>query len=436
MRAPFVSVSGLALLVVVPAAVACGTQSPSPANREGASSSSTAPSSSSSATSASASSASGGTSSSSAASSVASGSGHAAPLPALHVQGNQIVDASGKPVVLRGVAVPDIGTLFAQGNGIAGITGRIDEIVGAAGLAARAIRLPVYPRTVVNGGSPSYSPVPYPVGATPPGEAGAKMELAASDYVAQVLRPAVDYAASKGLYAIVDFHQIDDVTTGASSADAVTFWTTVAPVFADNPNVIYEAFNEPIDNKANAGIAADGTWTSAFTTAAQSWVTAIRAGAPNTLIIVGSPSWSQYPDGALTAGLTGGNLAFTAHIYPGNWPGTSNGFQNRVAKAAMGEPVAITEWGYQIGTARSNLTTPDDTWAQSLQAFVESGGESWTAWVADPSWGPPMFTRAAGQPMNAFNGLNDFGTFVQTWLKGGTAGGDAGAATTDGGAEQ
>ena len=257
------------------------------------------------------------------------------------------------------------------------------------------------------------------------------MEMSASDYVAQVLQPAVDYATSKNLYAIVDYHQIDNVTTGTSSADAVTFWTAVAPVFAGYSNVLYEAFNEPVDNKASAGVTAAGAWTAAFTTAAQSWISTIRTGAPNNVIIVGSPVWSQYPDGALTAGLTGGNLVFTAHIYPGNWPGSMNAFQTRVANAAMSEPVAITEWGYEIGTASAfnNLATPNDTWAQSLQTFVNSGGESWTAWVADPSWGPPMFTKATGTDVNAFNSLNDFGMFVQTWLAGGTG-------SSDGGTEQ
>jgi endoglucanase len=343
-------------------------------------------------------------------------------LPALHVQGNRIVDETGNTVVLRGVAVPDIGVLFSDGGGISGVTGRIDEILGAAALDIHAIRLPVYPRTVVNDGNPTYSPLPYPVGPAAPLEAGAVMELSASDYIAQVLQPAVDYATSKNLYAIVDYHQIDNVTTGTSSADAVTFWTTVAPVFAGYSNVVYEAFNEPIDSTGNAGITAAGAWTSAFTTAAQSWISAIRAGAPNNVIIVGSPSWSQYPDGALTAGLTGGNLVFTAHAYPSNWPGT--GFQSRVAKAAMGEPVAMTEWGYSIGTM-----TPNDTWAQNLQTFVNSGGESWTAWVADPYWGPPMFTRPTTSTFNSFNGLNDFGTFVQNWLA-------AASGSSDGGTEQ
>jgi endoglucanase len=366
------------------------------------------------------------------------GTGPSGAPNALHVMGNRILDGNGNTVVLRGVAVPDVGLLYSQNsNNISGVTGRIDEILGPAGLAVKAVRLPVYPRTVVNSGSPTYSPVPYPVGMVAPNDAGGG-EMSAPDYIANILKPAVDYVTSKNLYAIVDFHQIDNVTTGTSSADAVTFWTTVAPVFAGYPNVIYEAFNEPIDNKANAGVTTAGAWTAAFTMAAQSWVTAIRTGAPNNVIIVGSPQWSQYPDGAMAANLTGGNLVYTAHIYPGNWPTTNNTFLTRVTNAAMNVPVAVTEWGYEIGTASTfnNLATPDDTWAQALQTLLNTGGESWTAWVADPYWGPAMFNRPTGTGgVNGFSSLTDFGTFVQKWL---AAGGSTGTSTGsgDGGTEQ
>ncbi len=405
--------------VLVAAASACGT--PSPAAHGGVSTSGDTGSSSSSP---------GSTASGSSSSTSAGTTGATTGLPALHVAGNQIVDASGNAVILRGVAVPDVGVLFSQaGNDISGVTGRIDEILGAANLLAKVIRLPVYPRTVPNSGRPTYSPVPYPVGPAAPDEAGTKTELSEADYIAQVLKPSVDYATSKGLYVIVDYHDIDDVTTGTSSADAVTFWTTVAPVFAGYTNVLYEAFNEPIDQ---TGGLAGNAWTVEFIAAAQSWVSAIRAGAPNNVIIVGSPSWSQYPNGARAAALTGGNLAYTAHTYPSNFPGTGSGFQTRVVQATKAVPVFITEWGFTVGTG--NGTVPDDSWGQNLLAVAEAGGASWTAWVADPSWGPPMFTHGAGgQPVNTFNGLNDFGTFVQTELAGGT--GDAGG-TDDAGADQ
>ena len=328
-------------------------------------------------------------------------------LPALSVHGNLIEDATGRTVVLRGVAIPDLGALAAGGAGITGITDRVDEILGAANLDAHVIRMPVYPRTVPNEGFPYYSPMPFPIGPDAPASAGVTVTaVSAGDYIANVLRPAVDYATSKNLYVIVDYHQIDDTTTGESSADAVTFGTQVASVFSGYPNVLYEAFNEPVDNGDPGG------WTSAFQTQAQAWITAIRTGAPSNLIIVGSPSGSQYPGGEAQFPLTGGNLVFTAHIYPGNWDGA---FQARVTAAVATVPVVVSEWGYQLVATASpddpnfNLEATSDAWVDGLESYIEGNGASWTAWVADPAWGPPMFTNDAG-------GLTDFGLAVQAWL--------------------
>jgi endoglucanase len=328
-------------------------------------------------------------------------------LPALSVQGNVIKDSAGNTVVLRGVAIPDIGVLDTNAAGPLGVSNRINEILTSSMQAvdAHVVRMPVYPETEFNDGQPVYSPEPFPVGTPAPAGTTVKL-LSATDYINNVLKPAVDYATSRNLYVIIDFHQIDNVVTGTntSSADAVSFWTQVAPVFKTYPNVIYEAFNEPIDASLNG-------WTAAFQAAAQSWVTAIRvtAGAPN-IIIVGSPTWSQHPEGAVTYPLTGGNLVYTAHTYPGNYPGNANAFQDNITTAVAAVPVFISEWGYEIGATSPfmELDTPDDTWATAFQTFVNGNGASWTAWVADPSWGPPMFTTGGG--------LTDFGVFVQTWL--------------------
>jgi hypothetical protein len=337
------------------------------------------------------------------------------PLPALSVSGNLIKDSTGKTVVLRGVAIPDIGSLDVAAGGSTGVSARIDEILGAAMLDANVIRMPVYPETTFNGTSPYYSPEPFPVGTAAAATAmPVPIILSATDFINNVLKPAVTYAESKNLYVIIDYHQIDNVTSHNSGADAVTFWTAIAPVFANDPNVLYEAFNEPVDT--TDGITA-GNWSTTFLAAAQSWVTAIRAGAPNTLIIMGSPSWSQYP--SATSGLTDKNLAFTAHEYPGNWPGTApkgggTTFQGRVDTAAMTVPIFMTEWGFTTDTTQktnTTLYTMDDTWGNTLKTDATMTGASWTAWVADPSWGPPMFANPSATM------LTDFGTFVQTWLQ-------------------
>ena len=172
-------------------------------------------------------------------------------LPQLTVNGTKLQDPSGKTIILRGSALIDIGALYYYaGQNISGITTRMDK-VAAAGVQGHVVRLPVYPKVDYNGGSPTCSPCPYPVGTGPTASCTPTTPVSASDYVAKILKPAVDYATSKNLYVIIDFHQIDNATTGNSAADATTFWTDIAPRFASYTNVIYEPFNEPLDTGAS-----------------------------------------------------------------------------------------------------------------------------------------------------------------------------------------
>jgi hypothetical protein len=223
--------------------------------------------------------------------------------------------------------------------------------------------------------------------------------LSASDYVAKVLKPAVDYATSKNLYVIIDYHQIDDATKGTSAADATTFWTDIAPRFAGYSNVLYEVFNEPIDTSAS--------WAT-FKTVAQGWIDTVRAAAPQNLIIVPSMSWDQHPGDAASSPPTGTNLMYTAHIYPGNW---ASGFQAQVTTALTKAPVFITEWGYVYSTTKTDVAyTNSMTWGTSFQSTVDANGASWTAWVTDNGWLPNLFSDSA------ITQLNDFGTLVKNWL--------------------
>jgi hypothetical protein len=320
------------------------------------------------------------------------------------VKGAKLQDPNGKTIILRGASLLDLGTLYISGGKSAkGITDRIDKLL-TAGVQGHVVRLPVYPRNNVNAGYPFYSELPYPVGANAPSNKATSgqtvIDMTTDDYLSKVLKPAVDYATGKNLYVIIDFHQIDDATKGQSAADATTFWTTVAPVFASYANVIYEAFNEPIDGSA--------TWAQ-LKPVEQGWVNTIRKGAPDNVIIVSSNSYSQRPGDAASDPPTDpkNNLMFTAHIYPGNW---KDAFKTQVSTAAGKAPVFFTEWGYVLNGSDSNLGTSSTTWGSDFETVVDGNGGSWTAWVADNSWTPNMFSDGA------ISQLTDFGKFVKSWL--------------------
>ena len=330
----------------------------------------------------------------------ASTGGSAPVLPALHVDGPLLKDASGNTVVLRGVSLIDIGSLYAYGgNDSSAIRTRIDKVL-KVGLQPHVIRIPVYPRTVPNGNYPAYSPAPYPVGPSTAPASSPQATLSEDAYLARILKPTVDYVTQKGMYAIVDYHQIDDTSdkVRTSAADAKTFWTYMADKFKDYTNVIYEAYNEPMDTAEN--------W-AALKPRAQIWIDTIRAAAPNNVIIVPSTSWCQNPGDAASSPPIGTNLMYTAHVYPGNW---NSNFQAQVATAAALAPVFFTEWGYVLNGTDRNLGASSTTWGSDFRTIVDANGGSWTAWVTDNSWTPNMFSDAV------FATLTDFGTFASTWL--------------------
>jgi len=313
--------------------------------------------------------------------------------PAPTVQGNQLKDPTGKTIVLRGSSLIDIGALYAYGGkSAAGITARMDKIA-EAGVQGHVVRVPVYPEINYNpGGDPTCSPLPYPVGSGPSAACMPHVSLSGPDYVSTLLKPAVDYATSKNLYVIIDFHQIDSIVTGNSAADAKTFWTAIAPVFAGYSNVLYEPFNEPTDYSSS--------W-SALKPVVQGLIDTIRAGAPNNVIIVPSQTWDQFPGDAASNPPTGSNLMYTAHIYPSNWKST---FQSQVTTAAAKAPVFVSEWGY------ANSDPDPHAWGMNLQTFIDANGASWTAWVTDNAWTPSMFSDSN------LTMLTDFGSLAKSWL--------------------
>ncbi len=315
--------------------------------------------------------------------------------PALTVVGNKLQDPSGKTVVLRGASLIDLGSVYTYQSSVAD---RIDQVI-AAGVQGNVVRLPIYPKINYNGSSPYCSPLPYPVGTGPASSCTPHTPADAATYDNMVLKPAVDYATSKGLYVIIDFHQIDNATTGTSAADANTFWADVAPKFASYPNVIYEAFNEPMDLN-------NQSW-SALKPVAQQWINTIRAGAPNNIIIVPSSSYCQHPGDAASDPPSGSNLMFTAHIYPQNWNGA---FMQQLSTAIAKAPVFITEWGYTVGSGNRVDYTSSASWGTSFQSVVDGDGASWTAWVADNAWTPSLFKDAD------LTQLTDFGSLVKSWL--------------------
>lgn len=303
-------------------------------------------------------------------------------LPPLHVEGNQIKDPAGNVVILRGVALIDLGATELWEGGVRAMIDRVtkaDDPQGASpGWGTRVVRFAVYPAD-----SEFNSPLQY--------------QTDPAGYYANVLRPAVDYAKQKGLYAIIDWHHIDDTTKHVDNTNA--FWADIAPRFANDDHVLFELFNEPINGGSWATVRPD----------MQSFYNTVRIGAPDNLVLVGTPNWCQVLAPTATQPIEGTNVVYVAHMYPQHWDNPT--LRNHIVTAAAVHPVFLTEWGFQ-SPSNMILDGTISSYGAPFKQFVEEHKLSWTAWCASSNWGPPLFNSDYSLRV----GEGEMGGFAKDWL--------------------
>lgn len=149
----------------------------------------------------------------------------------------------------------------------------------------------------------------------------------------QLVKDGVSYATELGMYVIVDWHILSDCDPNQNKDEAIAFFREMAEVFADNDNVLYEICNEP-----NGGT----SWDS-IKSYAEEVIPVIRAQKPDTVILVGTPTWSQEIDKAAASPLDDSNVMYTLHFYAGTH---KDDLQNRLETCVQnGLPVFVSEFG-------------------------------------------------------------------------------------------
>ncbi len=315
-----------------------------------------------------------------------------ASTPWLHTDGNVIKDPCGNTVVLRGVDLMDLGcTQYWYGgaiNMIDRLTNKGDSQGNSPGWYPKVIRINITPKGAVSG---------WPIQFNPDNTSD-------SNTVAlyALLRQVVDYCKANDMYAIIDWHYV--ANTYDHVADTNAFWTYMAPKFANDSHVIFELFNEPINDLNgdwifNSNDTAD--WLSVRANM-QTWINIVRTYAPNNLILVAGSYYSQNIGPAASYPLDGNNIVIVSHIYAAHWLDTQPivKYRENIDTALTRYPVFMTEWGFSQsdwGSSDGNITN----YGQPLWDFREARKISNSAWVASYDWGPPMFWNP--DPTNSSN---------------------------------
>ncbi|AWB28232.1 cellulase family glycosylhydrolase [Halococcoides cellulosivorans] len=350
--------------------------------------------------------------------------------PPLHTEGRWIRDPAGENVELRGFATAGLDFIANDWYPFS-TTEVLERATDGEQWQPNAIRLPVTEWPFIEQG-PAY-------------------------VVEELLRPAVDVLADRGVYAMIDFHLIRPYVETRANAEGMVadgwaetiddlgfdasvptdellmdFWSAVAPAFADDDHVLYELFNEPTLPVAWSSYGSSDvsnrqeSWT-LWQKTAQPWVDEIRAHAPETPIIVGSPSWTSRTDFAPEYPFEGDNLVYAGHIYPPN--GQPSEFDSVYGAPAEDVPVAITEFGWDPSLPEDDEgygTTSG--WGEPFREWVDSyDNVGWFGWCFDHSWAPTFFeeTGDSSQPWALKDGPEEHGGFIRQWLADAASGGDS-----------
>ena len=252
----------------------------------------------------------------------------------LRVQGNRIVGRDGKPVVLRGMSL-----FWSQWIG------------------------KYYNRETVNWLRDDWHCTI--VRAAMAVEHGGYLENPRREK--QKVIDVVDAAIAAGVYVLIDWH---DHNAHAHTERAREFFADMARRYARAPNVIYEPFNEPLQNHS---------WSKDIKPYHEAVIRGIREHAPDSLVVCGTPAWSQRVDEAARDPLKFDNVAYTLHFYAA----THKQWLRDTARRALDGGVAlmVTEFGT---TEASGDGRVDEEETRAWWQFTDANHISWCNWsVAD-----------------------------------------------------
>lgn len=174
----------------------------------------------------------------------------------------------------------------------------------------------------------------------------------------------VDICGKLGIYCLIDWHVLNPGNPNAHKSDAIDFWKYMSQKHGNKAHVLYEICNEP-----------NGTGWSDVKSYAEDVIKAIRANNDNTVIIVGTPTWSQDVDVASQNKINGTNIMYTLHFYAGSHKGELRS----KAQTALNNnaPIFVTEFGTSHASGDA-MYSPDET--KTWINWLNERKISWICW--------------------------------------------------------
>lgn len=164
----------------------------------------------------------------------------------------------------------------------------------------------------------------------------------------------VKYATDLGMYVIIDWHILSDGNPNTHLKEAKSFFNTMSKKYKKQKNVIYEICNEP-----------NGCDWKVIKSYATQVIKTIRKNDKNSIIIVGTPTWSQLgSDGThnevANSPIKGyKNIMYSLHFYANEW--SHNKYLPAKLNYARKKKIAVivTEFGMSAASGNGGISTSE-----------------------------------------------------------------------------
>lgn len=213
----------------------------------------------------------------------------------------------------------------------------------------------------------------------------------------------VDIAIKLDMYVIIDWHILSDNDPLIYKNESKEFFSKMSKKYKNYPNVIYEICNEPNGNV---------TWNENVKPYAEEVISVIRENSKNSIIIVGTPTWSQDVDKAAQNPINDKNVMYALHFYSG----THTDYLRQKAKSVLNKiPIFVSEWGVSDASGNGGVYLEE---AKKWTDFMKENNISWTNWsLSDKNESSALLIN--GSPVNSLDDkyLSESGKFIKSVMK-------------------